>query len=552
MGALTLKSFPFVLRNWDINTYSFIDPTDAFAVEINVYVEKNQVIKVEPCFSNNTSHNWITDKGRHFFDSIFTFYNSNSNKVIRSEKAIYRFDFLRFHELNKIFFNIFKYIYIFDLCNFKHYIKKKLLIIFENISIESLNTLLILVQIYSFIKLKRVENIKLNTDLETNFQINFSNNCNKLLFSSLCILLNINTRYEGAYLNLNLRLRYFKGNFKLILIGSLINLTVPFSLINSNMLNFKNIIEGNSSVCQDIITSINPILIANSESLKRIDMQQFHIISNIFSYSNLLNKTWNGLNTLNSSLCETGLYNSSILSFLTLKDFLHFSFLYFININILNIANLKKIIESKLLKNNFLNHKATLLSHNDNGLELTNIKKKSYLKNLISKNTFYLPGSNFFENNETFLNTEGLVRKKLAIISNKDTKTNWQFLRAITNKYKSNKKQIIQFITNIKNNKSILYNTLNKNYNFNNYINFNYYALQVLTTLNPYLIVKNIPFVIIYNKFKINLFKIYQTKIKYWMDDFFTGGKDIYCSYSFILANCSLNIRVETDNFFTA
>ena len=237
--------------------------------------------------------------------------------------------------------------------------------------------------------------------------------------------------------------------------------------------------------------------------------------------------------------------------FFSLKDFLHFSFLYFININILNIANLKKIIESKLLKNNFLNHKATLLSHNDNGLELTNIKKKSYLKNLISKNTFYLPGSNFFENNETFLNTEGLVRKKLAIISNKDTKTNWQFLRAITNKYKSNKKQIIQFITNIKNNKSILYNTLNKNYNFNNYINFNYYALQVLTTLNPYLIVKNIPFVIIYNKFKINLFKIYQTKIKYWMDDFFMGGKDIYCSYSFTLANCSLNIRIETDNFFT-
>jgi len=68
MGALTLKSFPFVLRSWNVRSYDSIDPTDSFGQETKVYIQKNQVIKIEPQFTNNTLSPWLTDKGRQFFD----------------------------------------------------------------------------------------------------------------------------------------------------------------------------------------------------------------------------------------------------------------------------------------------------------------------------------------------------------------------------------------------------------------------------------------------------------------------------------------------------
>ena len=60
-------------------------------------------------------------------------------------------------------------------------------------------------------------------------------------FSSLCLLIGTNSRYEGSSLNLKLRQRYFKGNFKFISIGSFLNLTFPVSFLGSNLLILKNI-----------------------------------------------------------------------------------------------------------------------------------------------------------------------------------------------------------------------------------------------------------------------------------------------------------------------
>ena len=71
MGALTLKSFPFVLRSWNVKSYDSIDPTDSFGQNTRVYVNKNQIVKIEPQFNDKTLNVWLTDKGRQFFDAIF-------------------------------------------------------------------------------------------------------------------------------------------------------------------------------------------------------------------------------------------------------------------------------------------------------------------------------------------------------------------------------------------------------------------------------------------------------------------------------------------------
>jgi hypothetical protein len=84
------------------------------------------------------------------------------------------------------------------------------------------------------------------------------------------------------------------------------------------------------------------------------------------------------------------------------------------------------------------------------------------------------------------------------------------------------------------------------------FINVQFYAIHSLTDLSYYLNVKNNPFFILrsFLLFKKISIKMFNTKIKYWLDDFFNGGKDNYCHKSLTLVNCSLNIRLNSTNFF--
>lgn len=531
MGALTTKSFPFELRGWDIEKFESLDPTDSFGSNTRVYINKNQVVLIEPEYNIYTSNIWLTDKGRQFFDGIFDSWATSKKYKKNSWLTI----------LNVITKNI----YIFDHCNKQQSQKKFMTIVFENLSSEVLNFLLILSQNYSFIKLKRAENFKIDNDLETVFQLNTAPNKIKLNTSTLCLLVSNNPRYEGSFLNLNLRQRFLKGNFKCITIGSLIDLTFPVSFLGSNIKILKSITEGNSLLCQTLKFSENPLVIYNNELLKRNDGNNILSMLKILNYSNTFNNTWNGFNMLSSSLSETG--NHSLTNFLplTLKDLNNFSFLYFINVNSTNIDNLKKITELKLLnyslQKNDINANKLILDQNyknNNNYELFNkLNLNSY---------FYLPTSTFYENEETFINTEGFIKRTTKLIFRKKTKSNWQILRKFLNHFKN---KLVSL--NTKNNELIFFNS-NKIVNFKNYINFQYYAIQSLTHLNFYLTIKTNP--VVFSKkfldFKVSKKKIQNTKLKYWLDDFFTNGKDEYSQNSLILTNCSRILRSESTNFF--
>ena len=143
---------------------------------------------------------------------------------------------------------------------------------FENLSIEIISLLQLLTQISALIKLRKVENHLLINDLESKFQLNLSQS--KLISSTLCVLLFTNTRYEGSNLNLKLRQRFLKGNFKVLSVGPFFNLTFPVFNLGSHLKVFTTILEGNHFLCQDLITEKNPLLISNSEIFKRHDIRQ--------------------------------------------------------------------------------------------------------------------------------------------------------------------------------------------------------------------------------------------------------------------------------------
>merc|ERR1712127_954238 len=96
-------------------------------------------------------------------------------------------------------------------------------------------------------------------------------------------------------------------------------------------------------------------------------------------------------------------------------------------------------------------------------------------KNKMFKNYFYLPNNLFLEDNETYVNTQGLIKRTTKLLNfKKDAKTNWQ----ITRKFYAKSKSLI-FFNNKKDNKLIGFNSVNS-FNFRNYINFQFYAVQTL------------------------------------------------------------------------
>jgi hypothetical protein len=510
---------------------------------------RNQIVKIEPHFSNIDPTMWLTDKGRQFFDSISGNFSKNDSWNRENLSQLPNQNYLpvrSVQEWNVIFKAINKNFYIFDICNFKFSKKYFFTILFENLSMEIISLLQLLTQISTLIKIRKVENHSLTNDLEYKFQLNLAQS--KLLSSTLCILFCANTRYEGSNLNLKLRQRFLKGNFKILSIGPFFNLTFPVFNLGSHLKILTTVIEGNHFLCQDLITESNPILISNSEIFKRNDIKPF--IDNLKNLTNtrIITKAWNGFNIFTSTLSENGLNSLASFSCLSVKDFNNFSSLYILNTSMNSLSNIKKIVESQLfyhsskrssdLKN--IIHDSLILDTNyryNSNFVTTFLKIKKFV---------YLPNGSLFESNETFLNTEGLLKRTTKLIFQNNSKNNWQLIRKLLQH-----KRLILSSSNLKDSKLISFNVRNIA-NFKNFISFQYLATQNLTKLNFYLNKTNKPCITI-NKidlYKSAQLKLQNTAVKYWLDDFFTGGKDQFCQNSLVLIKCSINVRTFTTNFF--
>ena len=232
---------------------------------------------------------------------------------------------------------------------------------------------------------------------------------------------------------------------------------------------------------------------------------------------------------------------------LSAEDFTNFFGLYYINVSLNSTANMKKLIDLHLLNifysNNLITNKVFVDQHSNQVNELVYSKAKDKLFN----NYFYLPSNLFLEDNETYINTQGLIKRTTKLIHfKKDSKTNWQ----ITRKFYATTKSLV-FFNNTKDNKLINFDSINS-FNFKNYINFQFYAVQTLTSLSFYLTKKNLPL----NRMPLELIKqprikVVNSKVKGWLDDFFnSNGKDSFSYNSSILVNCSKIVRSSKTNFF--
>ena len=521
MGALTLKVFSDELREWEFIEGEGIDPTDSFGVSLRLSVRENQVFLAEP---NDPSIPWLTDKGRLFFDGMF---EKTLTKPTNWKKC--------FNEISEL-------MYFIDHLNFHKKNVSSFVFAFENLSLETLNMLYLLKQTCSFVELRKVENYKTVNDFEFQYQLSSSTKKPKLRMSTLGILINTNPRYEGYVLNLSLRQRFLKGDFKLLNLGSMLDLTFPVYNLGSSFNILKFLGEGTHLSCQDIQNAEFPVVITNTEVFKRNDSK---ILMEVLKYTSVLDTVWNGVNVLNHSISSVGIQSLNKFLPLSIEDVINFFGVYYINVSLNSTANIKKLTELRLLNvfnfNNSFNNKI-LVDQN-----VKPLNKDFSEKTKMFKDYLHLPSNLFLEDNETYINTQGLIKRTTKLLHfKKEAKSNWQ----ITRKLYSNTKSLA-FFNNKKDNNLINFDCVNF-FNFKNYINFQFYAVQTLTSLTFYLTKQNLPLIKSSSpSIKSSKIKVLNTKVKSWLDDFFNNnGKDSFSYNSSVLVNCSKIARTSSTNFF--
>lgn len=537
VGALTLKPYAFVNRNWELKSVNSIDISDGFGTNIQIFVKNNKIVKILPAYDKNfTNENWITDKTRFLFDGMFT----RNRKLTKTVSSGFN-NLLKLNSWDQIFKKLVYTIYFYDHLN-RHFldINQVVFIFDENISIEVLNILMLLNKTLSFLKIRRLKQSVALSDFESSIQLNLAAKNNSLNKADVCLLIGADAKYEGSYLNLKLQNRLSKGSFQVFKFGSVNNLTFKVNSIGTNMSTLKSVAEGTHYITQNLVGAQHLLIISNTNLYKRKD--SFIILSLIKilkAVTFLKTVNWNGVNFLSNSINSVGISLLGSFKGLSKFDFFNANIIYFINTSIIHF---NVFIELKLLKLNYSLARPKIVIEQNN--TTNNIKEK--LKSKANIHSFlHLPTSIFFEFSGSYFNTEGVLKKKIQIISpNKKIKNDWQILRKL---YSATKKIVFTVDPNLNNRLT---------FNCNNIIHFKKFTMLLyLNSFNISNLVfctlskNNQGFELSNTKFNYKKFILNSTVFKKQVDDFFLGGFDNYSHLSPTMLNCSLNFRLETTNF---
>ena len=537
VGALTSKRYPFASRSWELKNINSIDFSDGFAENLQVFLKNNKIVKITSGFDTiENGINWISDKTRFSFEGMFSPERSFEGFIIDGKKKC-KVSLL----WSTIFEEIVVTVYFQEHLSRHFYQTNNLLIVFNNnVSLEVLNLLMLFSNQYSFIKLRKSDGNLKENDFESNFLLNSLNDLNN---SNLCLLIGVNSRYEASKLNLQLRKRYFKGNFKIISLGSMVDATIPVVSLGLNVKIIKDLAEGAGFLCQELLSSSNPTIIVGSEIYKRYDCST--LISILRILKKKLNKSmigWNNLKFLSSSINEVGVNYLGQFKKVSQKDLKTSTGVYFLNSNPNFSVNLQKLINLKILNyfSSIISTPGFCFEHNHSKLSEVS---EEFLNRFHIYNYINLPNNVFFESSGTYLNTQGLFKKTIKFLpSQKQTKEDWQIIRKLFLYIKK-----VKFVNNLKDNQSVIFNNTTFK-TFNDYINLLYFSnSKTKSTLNCQISGK---FDILKNGMKCSKKKLFLTNTKNWLKDFYIGGTDSYSKYSSTMINCSKNYRSEKNNFF--
>lgn len=542
VGALTSKPYTFVDRVWELKFAKSIDFADGFGINTEVSLKSNYTVtkvavnRTEGSFDNV----WISDKTRFSFDGMFS-PERLSNLLCVSTRDTHRTNIISswaglFKELSEtLYFKDHLNRQIGDTLNFT--------IIFSSfICLENIVSLHILSQKFPFFNVVKLSDSSIRNDLPDQFAALSANNVDQLDSSNLCLLLGVNTRYEGFNLNLALRQRFLKGNFTIFSLNSQIDFTFPVHVVSSGTKHLWDIAEGNHILCSKLKHAKNPLMICGSNLLRRKDALETQIVlKSLTKNSGIVDDSringWKGFNILNATLNETGVSCLTYLNQLSRKQFSKSDGFYFVN-SCSTDSVISKLVELKSL--GYLNegvHKLIITQTSTT----TNFRSKLRRTNP-SFSYFNLPSTAFYETSGTYMSTQGFSKKASKIVSSKYmSKDGWQINRQLVSSLSR-----ISFIGNARHRNNL-------HYPYHNFFFLTVYLNLLLSPVNSITqsYVSNLDTLSnrISSDYKTMKIKLARSLITQWLDDFYLSGKDPYSKISRVMIECSQMLRRNSITF---
>lgn len=398
VGALTLKPYAFKARPWELKYYETIDCTSSLCTPVLVNIKESEIVRIQPKSDHGLDSLIISDKVRFFYDSI------KKNRIQRVFARTLKKDFVI---KNWSFF----YETVKNIVNNK---KKITFLINENLDLKS-------AQLLKNIESKYIKVLNLSSFNRNYKNYNNSSDYDKIVDINkkikICFLISTNLKIETTLLNTKLRLKYNKTSFSTIGSGSFYKSNYPTKFINLSSNNIIKLFEGKIINSLNFTKNLNTLLIIGNAISKKVS--EITYITHFFK-----------------KICPTGIIiQNKIYSNSVGFDFLGID----------------------ILKNNILRSTDYFFCLN---LE-DNIKTRNLLINknffwfnthgsiLASKADFILPGLTFLEDENLYINIDGLPKKTYKVLpSIKDSKSFYNILEILFKEVEDKSKNFIQYSIN--------------------------------------------------------------------------------------------------------
>jgi len=457
VGALTLKTYSFRARPWELNYFNSLDLLDPFHLNVRIDIRDLKILRVLPIYNNVLKENWITDITRYAYDGFNNFRLLNPLSKTDNNKFIS----LSWLETYKIVSKIL--------------IKNNINFILGNFI--DMETSFILKKISSlqmkenYVTFNNISGNLNNIDFRNIYFFNNSTVQNLLDYDNI-ILVDANIRLSNPLLNLRIK-NFCKIKNRVFSIGSSFYSNFLIYNYGTTLKELLLLFKGQSDLSLLLKNKKNLIIINESSILtNNLLLNWINIIKTLKKYINIDIFLFNPDNS-NISLFKEININSFISKFndkslMNIKNKNNKEIFYFLNTN-------KKSINNNNVTNYFI------------------YQGSNYN---ISKNLNYnllLPSVNHLEKNSNYVNFLGYYqRSKFILYPPKNSRSDWKILYILFNflfKDKSNiyfknfdklKSDYNLFynnsyyvISNIKLNNIFTYNfKIGNNFANNNYFNF--------------------------------------------------------------------------------
>jgi NADH-quinone oxidoreductase subunit G len=248
VGALTSKSYSFQGRPWELRSIDNIDLTDSLNSPIFVNYKESNIIRILPKTNKKINGNLISDKARFLFDGL------------RNNRISYSLE----NQIEKIL-NWETFLKNYNQILAKN--EKILIIINEQIDLNTLNNLKTLTFLNKNIKIRSISRFKENNNI--NLLSSNVYNFDTLLSDQICFLISTNLETENEVLNAKIRSHSLSQDFLVFNNFKRYNSKVNNYFINFNIIDILNLIEGKSLYLSSFLINQSNILFIFGENFKK-------------------------------------------------------------------------------------------------------------------------------------------------------------------------------------------------------------------------------------------------------------------------------------------